>query len=320
MTKYIKDKNGKFSGSIGDGKTDVPTAGHPWQAWSRKCDNCGVVGKNWTPRRWESTGDVEAYCSECTASEAALAEGHSARIAAERFQASQDKWTTPEAIAAAIWEEEDTAQSEDGEEYACIEVGLDGAPHVPLEMLDGRVEEDLVDGGYTANLGWSEERPASDETFSTALFSSKYQKTLTQIGRYPTKEEALAAVKDAIVTRMPRDIAFLRAGRVIPTGYKATAEINGYGLTVSRIGRKSISGLPDAGAPVVSFQAVPFAGDEKSRAGHITALNDGRYMCVVRWEDGARSKPDVAYFDNQEAAYEHTLNLLSNAPAEDLGL
>lgn len=323
MAKYIQGKDGKFAGSIGDGKTAVPTAA-PQQWMSKKCDNCGAFTKDWTPRRWESTGDTETYCAACIADEQTISQNHDIRIAEQRFNARQSKWTDSEAIAKDIWTEEYTSETGEGEEwheYGVVEIGVDGAPTIPYEILSGEVTEDPMgydtrNSGWAARICWIEPKSDYEMTSLSMSYSGKYSNHSALVGEFNTKEEAVQFVKEQIASRMPREIAFLQAGKTVPAGSVERAASNGYQLTLDRTSR-----LSDGGAPVVSFRSKPTtAGStELARGGHITALIDGRYRSVVRWEDGSRTRPTVGYFDTPQEAYNWTADLLSQAPQPGFG-
>jgi hypothetical protein len=93
MTKYIKGKDGKFSGSIGDGKGKVPTS--TLQQSPRHCTNCGKYGNSYIARRLDA-GSIEFYCDDCQQDEARLGQGEDLGNLYERFRSARAE-ETPEA-------------------------------------------------------------------------------------------------------------------------------------------------------------------------------------------------------------------------------
>jgi hypothetical protein len=210
--------------------------------------------------------------------------------------------------------------NDEGEDVETVEIGLDGAPSVPFEMLSGMVQSD-VEGEtgkpYRAELSWLEPKSEYEVTSLSVLTSGKYSAHSVSLGGFDTKEEAVAYVKEQIATRMPRDIKFMRTGKSVPTEVAQKASGNGYTITTQRV-RRSGSQVGE-GYPVVSFTSKATAGEETSRTGYISALTDGTYRSVVRWDDGARSKPAYSIFNTAEEAYAHAFGLLSEAPSANFG-
>lgn len=102
MAKYIKRKDGKLAGSIGDGKSNIPTSStHP--SLARTCANCGNITHDWHIRQWETVGEAEYYCGACLANETALAERLAAGVndAFTKFEAAS---TAPTDDLNAAWD------------------------------------------------------------------------------------------------------------------------------------------------------------------------------------------------------------------------
>jgi hypothetical protein len=94
MARPIRSKDGTFAGSVGDGKTRVPTPAQRSQAIRRRCSNCAEPTSDYIVRRLD-IGEIEFYCGACEDDETQISA--SLAHASNAWRQRQTRLTTTDA-------------------------------------------------------------------------------------------------------------------------------------------------------------------------------------------------------------------------------
>lgn len=261
MAKYIKGKDGKFAGSIGDGKTVTPSAaptipGRPDGGYPDGTPEYGQRLIDMLDRLNNSLDPNKRHLPDPN----------------DIYAALDVEEVTPN------WDDYDPEDPDGPSQQVIREIWRTDPAYTPgaLNVLhSGRVSEDR-DGNYVADVVWTE--PKADwEPRGFIPSDTKY--VTGEIGTYDTLEEAEEAVKRAIAHRVPLEQEFTELVEAGPSeAGSAIAADHGFALT-ARGTRRSHEG----GRLYTEFASDDTTGDVPARKGYVSMRADGSYLGVVRY-------------------------------------
>lgn len=249
MTKYIKDKNGKFAGSIGDGKNLTPALDTlPSSAPSAEPENGAQVEEIFD--RFNEARPTLAYLTEKAIYE----------------DLEVEDVTDPH------WEDYD----EDGnEQYAPVYEVLLNPDLEAGDLSYAAVKRIPSTDEYVAEIHWSAPRP----DYVPAYFGNTVDYG-AEIGTHKTKEAALEHAKKELARMIPAEVEF-NAAHTSPNRRTAIAQAaaNGFQLEIASAMRRN----SQTAQHTASFHSRSVDGAVQPRAGYITMQPGGGYLCVVRY-------------------------------------
>lgn len=259
MTKYIQGKDGKFAGSIGDGKgktpTDIAAPGVPAPA-SHVLDDAPA-------------GDLDAlYARLAKPSE----ENTDAEVAAIYAEIEADSLAYLD-------------YHEDSDEYQPL-YELSYSPDVDARDLTGsQVALDHHSGKYIAQIGWQTPKPEWDMPVAANSYKPTVDYHLGEISSHDTEAEAIEALKQDMARRVPAERNFVShlAASANRTA-RDRAVFNGFSVSEKPI-RRGMNG-----EMVATLHSSSVNGSVMPRDGHISMRHDGTYFAVVRYSGNDLNK------------------------------